>query len=140
MSDEFVLEDSPEFEAIPDGTIAPAEVLQVERRTPPWEDAREEVSFKFLITDGEHEGRMVWGRTPTTFTNHPDCKLRVWVQELLGQRNLPVGFKFKPSNLEGVPCRIAVTAYTKEGGDGTKVTKNYVSDVLAPAEVDIDPF
>lgn len=137
---EFVLEEAEQFEAIPDGEILAAEVSNVEHRETPFEDERNpgknrwEVSFRFkVLEEGPFYGRTVFGRTPTTFSSHPDCKLRVWVQELLGEDSLPSGFKFDTDTLIGLPCRIAVTMKEKPGKDGTPVKRNDVVDVLRPS-------
>jgi hypothetical protein len=135
---EFVLQDTPDFETIPDGEILTAEVVNVEERDSFYEDERnpgqkkKQISFRFAITEpGEHAGRVVFGNTPTTFTNHADCKLRIWVQELLGEDELPVGFKFNTDALIGLPCRLAIGARERLGADGkTKVSKNFVADVI----------
>lgn len=134
---EFVLKESEEFKTIPDGEILEAEVSNCEHRETPFDDENNpgqkkwEVSFRFQVKDGEYAGRTVFGNTPVTFTNHPDCKLRVWVQELLGLDSLPGGFRFDTDTLIGLPCRIAVGERVREG----KPTKNYVMDVLRSSNV-----
>lgn len=135
---EFTLEDSPEFETIPDGEILAAEVSNVEIRDSFYDDEKnpgqkkKQVAFRFLITEpGDHQGRTVFGNTPTTFSNHSDCKLRIWVQELLGIDEVPVGFKFDTETLIGLPCRLAVGARESTGRDGkTKTTRNFAADVI----------
>lgn len=134
---EFVLEDVPEFEPIPDGEILEAEVSNVEIRDSFYEDEKnpgqkkKQVSFRFNITAaGEYAGRTVFGNTPMTFSNHSECKLRVWVQELLGEDVLPVGFKFDTEALIGLPCRLAVGARESTSQQGAKKVKNYVADVI----------
>lgn len=134
---EFVLEAAEEFLVIDDGEILAAEVVNCEHRETPFDDDRNpgkkkwEVSFRFKVTEeGDHLGRTIFGRTPVTFSTHPDCKLRVWVQELLGEDALPNGFKFDTDTLIGLPCRIAVGVSERKGADGTPVRKNYVLDVL----------
>lgn len=135
---EFVLKEVEEFKPIPDGDILEAEVVNCEHRETPFDDEnnpgqkKKEVSFRFKVTDeGEYNGRTVFGSTPVTFTSHPDCKLRVWVQELLGMDSLPGGFRFDTDTLIGLPCRIAVGAKEREG----KSTRNYVMDVLRASNV-----
>ncbi len=135
---EFVLKEVEEYSTIPDGEIVRAEVAKCEERESIFDDdnnpgvKKREVSFMFTIMEGEYVGRKVFGSTPTTFTTHPDCKLRVWVQELLGEDSLPSGFRFNTTMLEGLPCRLVVGA--REGrpahaGAAPKI-KNYASDVM----------
>lgn len=138
MSTTYELSDAPVFEAIPVDTVLEAEVDKVEEReTPFWIDQNDEskgkqrqVSFKFRITDAEHSGRVLFGNTPTTFSNHPDCKLRVWVQEILGVDTLPLGFKLDLSQLEGAPIKVVVGNRSKKAADGSEVVKDFVSDVI----------
>lgn len=135
----YELQDAPVFEAIPADTILECEVEQVEdRETPFWIDRNDEskgkqrqVSFRFRVTGPEeYKGRVLFGNTPTTFSNHPDCKLRVWVQEILGQDQLPVGFKLDLSQLEGAPVKVAIGNRDKKAADGSTVTKDFVADVM----------
>ena len=136
----FTLEESevPEFEVIPEGTIHPATIVSVEERETPWliDDndpslgKKHQVSFRFQISEGEHKGRTLFGNTPTTFTNHPDCKLRAWVQEILGQNGLPVGFNLDLEELVDLPVKVAVAHRTKRNADGTETIREYASDVI----------
>ncbi len=136
MSDEeFVLGEYEPQEIIGDGEILAAEVASVEVEDSPFKtDAgqpQKRVNFRFVVTeDGDYQGRNVYGGTPTTFTTHPDCKLRVWVQEILGQDDLDTGFSFKPETLVGCPVRILVGVRERKGQDGSPVLKNFVSDVI----------
>lgn len=137
MSDEeFVLTEAPEYDAIPDGEILAAEVVSVEVKEAPWEDKNtgqkaKRVNFRFVITEeGAWQGRTIFGETPTTFTTHPDCKLRVWIQEILGSDDLGDGFRFKPSALDGMPVRIAANQRERKAADGSTQYKNYVGDVI----------
>ncbi len=136
----FTLEKSelPEYEVIPEGKLLPAEVVNVEERETPWlideNDPslgnKKQVSFRFSVTDGDHKGRTLFGNTPTTFTSHPDCKLRAWVQEILGGNVLPVGFSLEVETLIGLPVKIAVAHRNKTNADGTTTVKEYVSDIV----------
>lgn len=141
--DEFILEEVVELEKIPDGEILQAEVVKVGKQTKPWKDDDGNdvvrVNFEFRVTEeGPFFGRRVWGETPTTFSTHSDCKLRVWIQELLGEDDLPKGFNLKTSMVEGLPCRIAVAQRTNQT---TKKTTNFVADVIraarTPAAADV---
>lgn len=139
MSTTYELEDAPVFEAIPEDEIVECEIEKVEEReTPFWIDKNDEskgkqrqVSFKFRVTGpAEYANRVLFGNTPVTFSNHPDCKLRVWVQEILGQDSLPVGFKLDLEQLEGAPIKVAVGNRTKKAADGTDTVKDFAADVM----------
>ena len=118
-----------EFETLPADTILETTVQAVEQRTSPfWVDEndqskgkREEVSFRFQVTSGEHQGRVFFGNTPTYFDASPNCRLRVWVEEILGVDELPVGFKFDTDDLIDLPVKIVL-------GVGAKKGKNYDRD------------
>lgn len=139
---EFVLEDAPEFVPVPDGEILAAEVVNCEVREAPFEDRQnpgqkaKRVNFRFSVTEpGDYQGRTIFGETPMTFSNHPDCKLRVWVQEILGEDDLPVGFKFNTDALIGLDVRIAVGARERKAADGSVQYKNFAADVIRASTV-----
>jgi hypothetical protein len=151
------------FDVIPEGAILEAEVISAkEQDSFFWIDKNDEskgkqreVSFRFVITDDaeyavekEDErgnvaqelvsftNRQLFGRTPTTFSNHPDCKLRVWVQEILQLDDIPVDFELDQEEdgsipaLEGMPVKVAVSHYQKKNADGSYSPKEQVSDVM----------
>lgn len=114
MAESLVVEKS-EFVLLPEGEIFDAliESAQV-RETPFWESREDyervqrgeaplgkkqkEVNFKFMLDDtaGEFAGKTVYGSTPTTFSTAPECKLRRWVQEILGvSEDLPEGYEIQ---------------------------------------------
>jgi hypothetical protein len=146
----FTLQESEQsdFEVIDEGETVLAEVVRCEvRETPFWVDEndqskgkQQEVSFRFSVVSGPHKGRTLFGRTPTTFTSHPDCKLRAWVQEILGSDNLPVGFSFDPSDLETLQVNVIVGHRPKKNADGTTSVREFVSSVKRVNVTDIDPF
>jgi hypothetical protein len=148
---EFVLEEQ-DFQLIPEGDVLAAEVAQCEVRDTPFDDDKnpgekqKEVSFRFEITEsGEFYGRTVFGRTPTTFNTNENCKLRQWVQELLGMDKLPENFRFNTDTLIGLPCRVSVAQRTSKPSEKYPRgrTTNYAFDVLransGPSRID-DPF
>lgn len=126
---ELELSDSEnqEYPLIPDGAIVPVRVDEVSKGRRPGQD-KDRISFKFVVTEGEYENQWLWGSTPTTFSNNPDCKLMSWVRELLGGTDLPVGFKVSKRSLEGLEGRAVVSQYP--GNDGKM--RNGVNDVLRP--------
>lgn len=125
---ELELRDSGDFELIPDGAIVPVVVDEVSKGVAPWDETKERISFKFVVTEGEHKGQWLWGSTPTTFSNNPDCKLMSWVRELTGGDELPAGFRISNESLKGLVGRASVSQYV--GGDGN--TRNGVENVLRP--------
>lgn len=137
---EFVLEETEaqEFEVIPEASIVTLEVVTVEDRETPWDidendpslGKKHQVSFRFKVTEGDYSGRTLFGNTPTTFTTHPDCKLRAWVQEILGESALPTGFRFSTEVLEGMPVKGVVAHRFKTNADGSTTPKEYISDVI----------
>lgn len=127
---EFTLEED-KYPTIPEDEVLPAKVEAVERRETPWpidendptKGNREEVSFRFRVTSGEYEGRVIFGNTPVWFDASPECRLRVWVEEILGVDELSVGFKFNTDDLIDLPVNVVM-------GVGKKKGKNFVADVV----------
>ena len=135
----YELTEAPVFEPIPDQTIVEADIESVEERETPWDvddndpskGKAKQVSFKFRVTGPEeYKGRVLFGNTTTTFSNHPDCKLRVWTQEILGQDKLPLGFKLDLEQLEGAPIKVLVGHKIKTAADGTKIPRDYADSLL----------
>lgn len=141
--------DGLEFEAIPENTIATAIVESCEvKETPFWVDdndhtkgKKDQVSFRFRLTDGEYANRVLFGNTPTTFSTHPDCKLRVWVQEILAVETLPDNFSFDTDDLVNMTVKVVVGNRTRKAADGTDVVKDFVSDVIrVRSSLEENPF
>lgn len=139
--------DKTEYSIIPDGEILNAELVKIEEQVKPWKDSDGKdivrLNFTFLIKGGEYEGRKVWGDTSTSFVNHPDCRLRCWAQELIGQE-LPEGFRLNTDALVGERCRVVVGVreWTDKNTQEQK-QKNYVRDVMHVAgfsAAESDPF
>jgi hypothetical protein len=128
--------DAVAYEVIPADEILNAEVSAVEVKETPFDDERnpgqkqKQVSFKFLISDGPHQGRILWGNTSTIFNDNENCKLRQWVQAILGQDTLPVGFKFDTETLLGLPVRVVVGNRGKKNANGSVATHADGSPVL----------
>ena len=122
----------PDEGKIYDAIIEKAET----RETPFWEDREDyervqrgeeplgkkqkEVNFKFILDDTagpDHAGKTVFGSTPTTFSTAPDCKLRRWIQEILGiSEDLPVDYEVDLDDLIGVSCRIQIGHKAQKDG------------------------
>lgn len=127
-----------EFPVIPENAVLAAEIVDCKERETMWDIDKEdptkgkqrEVSFRFRITeDGDWYNRQVFGRTPTTFSTHPDCKLRVWVQEILDFDELPADFEFEPEDLVGMTTRVLIGNRPKNNADGTVGKKEFVESV-----------
>jgi hypothetical protein len=125
------------FDPIADDTIIEAVVNSVEVKPHKFFKDDEgnpeiKVNFEFGLR-GEFEGknRKLWGDTPTTFTTHPDCKLRNWVQQILGGQELPPGFKLNTDDLVNQPVRVVVE-YREWKDKDTNETKwrNGVKDLM----------
>lgn len=135
MGDTFVLEEREEgsFSVIPADTILEAEIESVKKIVKPFTDDNGDpvrrVEFAFRIIDDNFHGRKVWGDTPTTFTTHPDCKLRAWVQEALAVSELPKSFTFNTDSLQGEKVRVVV-GVREWVKDGETQQRNFVTDVL----------
>jgi len=141
LADTSVGEDGEKkvYPVIPDGLMLIAEVVSVEEKPAPWKDDDgneiRRVNFRFrIIQDGEWQGRSIWGDTPTTFSNNPECKLRAWSQEIFGVDQLPPGFDLDTDELVGLECQIAVGNRVVRKGTPEQATKDYAADVFrAPA-------
>lgn len=137
-----------EFPVIPDETIVNAEVVAVELRdlNPEFRakykiKETQEVSFRFRVTDGEYKGLNVWGNAKPIFDSSPECRLRIWTQEILGMDSLPEGFVFDTEDLAGLNTRILVTKYSKrDGSEGNRVKDVLRSNSPATALYDEEPF
>lgn len=125
--------DGEGFSLIPDGTVADAVVTSVEVKTKPFkdDDGKDIIrcEFAFTLKGGEYDGRRVWGETSTKFSSHPDCRLRNWTQEIIGQE-LPVGFRLNTDSLVGSDCRVAIAVKKYKTREGVAKERNFVGDVL----------
>ena len=137
----FTLSESQqvEFETIPANTVLETTIEEVNvQESPFWVDdkdhskgKKEQVSFRFRVTEpGDWENRVLWGNTPTTFTDHPDCKLRVWVQEILGLDDLGEDFTFDTDHLVGETVKVVVGNRDKRNADGSTTTKDFAEGLI----------
>lgn len=127
------------FEAIPAGTYN-AEIVkmswhEIDLDVTPWKKDRqiqEEINFEFRITDGPYAKRRFWTDVPFEISDWSGCKLRLYLQEILGYNELPESFELDTDDLsffEGLPCRIRVNTYYSKKHDEDR---NGIDDVLAP--------
>lgn len=139
------------FQPIAEDTVIEATLAAVEVRPHPFfkddnGDPEIKVNFEFHFEWDGNKARKMWGDTPTTFTTHPDCKLRNWVQQLLGGNELPAGFKLNTDTLIGTKARIVVSyrEWDDKQNPGQKKWRNDVKDVMyskaSQAPAFEDPF
>jgi hypothetical protein len=135
----LVENENVEFEVIPANTVLEATLEEVIVKDSFWDidesdpskGKKKQVSFKFKVSEeGEYKNRVLWGNTPTTFTTHPDCKLRVWVMEILGQDDLAADFTFDTEHLEGLPVKIVVGNREGKHQDGSPKRSDYAEGVI----------
>lgn len=120
-----------DFEPLPDRAILDVEVVKVEEREKPeWmiydPEVTTEVSFRFRVVGGKYDRRNIWGTSATFFNFSPKCRLRIWVQGILGLDELPEGFELDLDALTGKRCRVLVGNRTNKNGD----VKDFVQDVF----------
>lgn len=125
------------FEPLPDRAILDVEVVKVEEREKPeWAiydpEVTTEVSFRFRVVGGPHDKRNIWGTSAVFFNYSPKCRLRIWVQGILGVEELPEGFDLNLDDLTGRKCRILVGNRINKKGD----VKDFVQDVFPAGKFD----
>lgn len=113
---------SGEWTPIPNDSVVDAVVHGVKKIEKPFKDRETgepifRIEFQFKVTGGQFDGRVVKGDTSTAFVKHPECKLFMWIQEILGQE-LPDNFELDTDLLIGKPVKIQVKAEEKERRDG----------------------
>lgn len=137
---------SEAYEVIEEHEVLPMEILEVGEELSFYKNDdgsdKTQVVFKFKVISGEHEGRLLWGRTPTTWSQNEKCKLRQWAEQIMNRKYAP-GEGLDTDDLVGRRCRGVVGITNKQ--DGT--TGNKVTDVMkdkagaaAMASVSEEPF
>lgn len=141
-----------EFEPAPEGAELTLKVIKVEERDSFfWVDKddeskgkQREISFRFQVDDqsSDFHNRTFFGSTSTSFSTHPNCRFRLWIEQILQVDELPEDFEFELEELEGLYVTGIVGTYPKK--DGT--TGNRIEDLKAlngPAgavEDEYEPF
>ncbi len=132
----FTLEESEYAGLIPEDKVFPAEVAAITKmvafKDRDTGDDVYKIEFKFKIEslDSPWDGLTLKGKTGTKFNTHPDCRLRNWIQEILGTE-LPAGFSFDTEDLLGTKCRIIIGVNRwKDKNNGEDKESNFVKDVL----------
>lgn len=93
-----------DFEIIPEGEIVVAKVMEIEEKEFDW---GKRLNWRFLVTEGEHQGLNINDGTSPKFSIDPASKLYEWACALLG-RTFELGDKIDTDDLIGLPCRIEV--------------------------------
>jgi len=129
-----------EWPVIPERTLVDCEVVKINlRELNPEFRARfdikdeHEVSFDFRVTDGEFRGQRIFGTAKPYLNDSDTCRLRFWLQEILGVDSLPGDFVFKldenneAPDLVGLRCRVLVKNRVRKS-DGKR--SHVVGEVL----------
>jgi hypothetical protein len=118
---------------LPEDTITEAVVLDVMEKIAPFknDDGSDITRVEFTFALPDYSNQRVWGETPTTFSSHPDCKLRGWAQEILGGGELPVGFRLNTDDLKDRKVRVRL-GYKKyfSKKNNREEERNFVADVI----------
>ena len=130
-----------DFPVIPKDTVLDVEIKrcelrQVDKARTPWKTADQEVVFAFESrNEGEFKKRWLWLDVPAVLDNSPNCKLRLYLQSILGIDSLaeafPGGLDFDPDDYVGMDCQVRVGTYFSKK---KQTIENCVDDVL-PASV-----
>lgn len=105
---------------IEDGEIFTARLVgnnEKERKFPSEPAPVKRVGWKFQIeSDDDFHNRTVWGETGDKLVPHPECRLKMWSEALLGHE-IPPGYELDLDNLLERRCRIIVgkREYEKDG-------------------------
>lgn len=131
-----------DFEAIPDGTynaeVARILYKEIDLEKTPWLDKQVErgveaqIGFAFKIVEGPYAKRWFWVDVDAEINDYNKCRLRLYLQELLGENELPDTFQFNEEDYDnyiGLPCRIRVKKYWSEKGGEDR---NSIDEVMAP--------
>lgn len=137
MGYKLVESDAGEFTAAPEGTELILKVIKVEERDSFfWVDKddeskgkQREISFRFQVEDpsSDYNNRTFFGSTSTSFSTHPNCRFRLWLEQILQVDEFPEDFEFELEELEGLYVIGVVGTYPKK--DGT--TGNRIEDLKA---------
>lgn len=130
------MEEAPEFEVFPPETVILVSVVSYEIKefdgaNGPWEKA----NFKFNVEKVFNpefkslEGTTMWGGVAFKFTDHPDNKLKQWVEALLGFE-IEAGFELDLDDLVGRSAKAITGTYTKKGSN----EERHTIESLIPAD------
>lgn len=125
-----------------DADIYPMEVMEVTEEVSTYyknDDGSDKsnVVFKFRIISGAEEGRQVYGRTSTIWSQNENCRLHHWAEQILNRKFGP-GEALNTDDFVGRRCRGLVVITTRtDGSQGNKVNDVMKDKTAALVE---DPF
>jgi len=135
----FADQGEKEWPVIPEKSLVECEVVEVRKRelSPEFRakySIRDEfeINFHFKVIEGEYENSRIFGTAKPYLDDSDGCRLRFWLQEILGVNALPADYVFRlnedgvADDRTGLRCRVLVKNRTK--GDGTKA--HQVGEVL----------
>ena len=135
----FEMEEPAAKEDHPGGPIAddeyfPAEITRIMIKTRKNRDGEEykRTLWRFVISDpdGEQDGRTLFGETGAKLVDHPDCKLKVWSENVTGQQLTKETVKsFDTDVMEGMTCTVVV-GYREYEKEGQTHVHNWVKEIL----------
>ena len=119
-----------DFTVLPKDSIVVVQVNSTKVEDVPGKDGKdswEKLDFEFTIDHvpmdeyGDAQGQKIWGGVPFRLTDHPDNRLKQWVEALLGIE-VAKGFELDTDMLLGRQARAIVDNYPrKAGGTAHKV-------------------
>lgn len=96
--------------------------------------------FSIIDSDGDQDGRIVYGETGDKLVDHPDCKLKCWSEAILGKQLTKAEVeRFNTDDLNDMKCRIVIGRDDYEK-DGEQRTSYKVKDVLPATSRYENPF
>lgn len=125
-------EPKKEFALMAEDSLHEVSVTGIKQKVLPAKGDRPEktmLDFEFTIkTPGEWENKRIWGSVALWFSMSPNCRLRNWVQSILGAELEP-GYELDTDDLIGRNARITVQ-YRHGAGAYEGRTFQQVGDVL----------
>lgn len=125
-------EPKKDFPLLPEDSLHEVQVTGIKQKVLPAKGDRPEktmLDFEFTIkTPGEWEDKRIWGSVALWFSMSPQCRLRNWVQSILGTELEP-GYELDTDDLIGRNARITVQ-YRHGTGAYEGRTFQQVGDVL----------
>lgn len=140
----ITLTEQEEFTVFPVDSILLLKVDEVSVQTVPGRNGKpdwQKLAFKFKILDiqamgngadktsaADQIGQQIFGSVPFRLTDHPENKLRQWVEAIFGMP-LSVGFELDTDLLEGRTVRGITSQYMKKQ-DGKEYPRHQIESLL----------
>lgn len=136
-----------EFPLVPNNEVVAVEVARVQHRALDEEFRRKynvkdthKVSFAFKVLEGPGKGKWLWADAKPYFNSSDNCRLRIWVEAILGVDGLPDGFSLdfdendgRCRDLEGLEARVLVQHRQAKAGTPDEKTVEKITQVLRSA-------